>query len=69
MVFDRGLAAIKSLTARTSESGQTLAEYSLIIALIAIAAIIGITMVAGGVNSLWSGIRDEAEAAIDAMLS
>jgi Flp pilus assembly pilin Flp len=69
MVFVRGITALKQLTSRAGESGQTFVEYSLIVALIAIAAIIGITMVAGGVNSLWDWIGDEVGNAVDSVLT
>jgi Flp pilus assembly pilin Flp len=69
MVFERGLTALKRLTAGTGESGQTFIEYSLIISLIAIAAIVGITMVAGGVNSLWNWIGSSVGTAVDGVLN
>jgi Flp pilus assembly pilin Flp len=69
MAFNKVMTAVRSLITRTDESGQTLVEYSLIIGLIAIAAIIGITMVAGGVNSLWTWIGDSVGNAVDSVLS
>jgi Flp pilus assembly pilin Flp len=69
MALKRGLAALKKLIGTPGESGQTFVEYSLIIGLIAIAAIIGITMVAGGVNSLWNWIGTSVGDAVDSVLS
>jgi Flp pilus assembly pilin Flp len=69
MVFVRRFAALKLLTSRAHESGQTFVEYGLIISLIAIAAILGITMVAGGVNSLWNWIGSEVTNAVNSVLT
>jgi Flp pilus assembly pilin Flp len=50
------------------ESGQTLVEYGLIIGLVAIAAIVGISLVASQVDSLWGGIVADVAAAIAEVL-
>jgi len=50
------------------ESGQTLVEYGLIIGLIAIAAIVGISLVASQVDSLWGGNASQIAAAIAEVL-
>ena len=68
MAFERVTGALTGPSSGDQESGQTLVEYSLIIGLIAVAAIIGITMVAGGIDSLWSLIGDRAGNAIDSVL-
>jgi Flp pilus assembly pilin Flp len=69
MVLERVKAALKLHAWNGNESGQTLVEYSLIIGLIAVAAIIGITLVAGGIDSLWGWIGDEVSTAVDDVLS
>jgi Flp pilus assembly pilin Flp len=50
------------------ETGQTLVEYGMIIALVAIAAIVGISLVASQVDSLWGGIVTKAGDAITNVL-
>ena len=69
MAFERLEGALTRLAQRGGESGQTLVEYSLIIGLIAVAAILGVSMVAGGINSLWGWIGDEVTTAVDGVLS
>ena len=69
MVFERVKAVNRRLTAMRNEAGQTLVEYSLIIALIAVAAIVGITLVAGGIDSLWGWIGDSVSTAVDSVLT
>ena len=69
MILERVKAALKVQSWNGNESGQTLVEYSLIIGLIAVAAIIGITLVAGGIDSLWGWIGDEVSTAVDDVLS
>jgi Flp pilus assembly pilin Flp len=63
------LKAFPSWEPQPEESGQTLVEYSMLIALVAIAAIVGITAVAGGVDSLWGHIANQAGDAIRNVLS
>ncbi len=69
MVLERVKAAHEALAIKGSESGQALVEYGLIIGLIAVAAIFGIALVAGGVDSLWGWIGDEVSNAVDSVLT
>lgn len=41
------------------ESGQGLAEYGLILALVAIAAIVGLNALSGGINTRLQNVADE----------
>ena len=43
---------------RTEEEGQTLVEYALIIALIAIVLILALTALAGGIDEIFNYIAD-----------
>ena len=63
MFLDKAKTAFRR-TRFDNESGQTLVEYGLIIGLIAIAAIVGISLVASQVDSLWGGIVTKAGDAI-----
>ena len=69
MALTREMAALKGPSVKTDEFGQTLVEYSLIIALIAVAALVGISVVAGGVNSLWNWIGGEVTNAVTNVLT
>jgi Flp pilus assembly pilin Flp len=69
MVFESVMAVAKRLIRARDDAGQTLVEYSLIISLIAIAALVGITLVAGGIDSLWGWIGDEVSTAVDSVLT
>ena len=69
MAFERLEGALSRLAQRDGESGQTLVEYGLIIGLIAVTAIFGIGLMAGGVDSLWGWIGDEVTTAVDGVLS
>jgi Flp pilus assembly pilin Flp len=69
MALTREMAALKGSNVKTDEFGQTLVEYSLIIALIAVAALVGISVVAGGVNSLWNWIGGEVTNAVTNVLT
>ena len=69
MALTREMAALKGPNVKSDEFGQTLVEYSLIIALIAIAALVGISVVAGGVNSLWNWIGGEVTNAVTNVLT
>jgi len=53
---------------RNLEAGQTLVEYGLIVALIALGTISGLMLIAGDTNSLWSKIEDSLVAAFDNVL-
>ena len=44
------------------EEGQTLVEYGLIISLVALAVVAGLTLLAGGINGLFSTINDQLAA-------
>jgi len=54
---------------RNLESGQTLVEYGLIVALLALGTISGLMLVAGGTDSLWSKIEDALVAAFENVLA
>ncbi|HWO72770.1 MAG TPA: Flp family type IVb pilin [Dehalococcoidia bacterium] len=54
---------------RSLESGQTLVEYGLIVALLALGTISGLMLVAGGTDSLWSKIEDALVAAFENVLA
>ena len=51
------------------ESGQTLVEYGLIVALISIAAIAGVSLVASQVDSIWGGIASDVADAVTYLLT
>lgn len=65
MVLERALAIVKRSIAAVDESGQTLVEYSLIVALIAVAAMGTLSIVAGGNDSMWGLISGEVTKAFD----
>jgi Flp pilus assembly pilin Flp len=67
MFLDHISTAFRRLRSYT-ESGQTLVEYGLIVGLIAIAAIAGVSLVAGSVDGLWGQIVDKAGTAIAEVL-
>ena len=48
--------AFSRARARTAQAGQGLAEYALILALIAIASIVAITFMGGSINSMLSDL-------------
>jgi len=63
MFLAKIMAAFKHLVP-DSQAGQTLVEYGMIIGLVAVAAIVGISLVADSVDSLWGGIATKAGDAI-----
>lgn len=63
MLLEKMMTAIRRLKLE-AESGQTLVEYGMIIGLIAVAAIVGISLVADEVGSLWGGNADSIGTAI-----
>jgi Flp pilus assembly pilin Flp len=68
MIFENVVSAFKRLVS-SRESGQSLVEYSMIIGLIAIAAIAGISLVSSQVGSLWGGIVSDVTDAVTSVLS
>ena len=50
------LAYMRARLGVSDETGQTLVEYALIISLIAVAAIIALTFLSDGINSIFSQI-------------
>ena len=68
MFLELTMTKIKHLMKR-SESGQTLVEYSLIIALIGVASIVGVILVTDQVDSLWGGIASDVATAVENVLS
>ena len=49
------------------EDGQALVEYSLILALIALAALTGLATMSGGIDGMYTTIRGVAESMADAL--
>jgi len=52
-------SALMSLLHRTDEDGQGLAEYALILALIAVLAIAAVTFLGGQINSILSNVGNK----------
>jgi pilus assembly protein Flp/PilA len=48
--------AVGRVPARLKQSGQGLAEYALILALIAVASIVAVTFMGGSINSMLSDL-------------
>jgi Flp pilus assembly pilin Flp len=68
MILNNVVSAFRHLMS-SKESGQSLVEYSMIIGLIAIAAIAGISLVSSQVGSLWGGIVSDVTEAVKGVLS
>jgi pilus assembly protein Flp/PilA len=51
------LAYIRARLAR--EEGQALVEYALILSLIAVAAVVALTFLSGGINGLFSNVTSK----------
>lgn len=67
MIIEKVTSAFKHLKL-DRQTGQTLVEYGLIIGLVAIAAIVGISLVASQVDSLWGGIATKVGDAVAGVL-
>lgn len=68
MILTYALAALARYGPRRGESAQTLVEYSLIIGLVAVAAVAGLSLMAQDVDSLWGNIDKQVAAAISSVL-
>ena len=64
MVFER----VMTRYFKRDEAGQSMVEYGLIIALIAVAAIAGLSLMADGVGSLWGWIGSEVTNAVESVM-
>jgi Flp pilus assembly pilin Flp len=49
------------------EEGQALVEYSLILALVALAAITGVATMSGGIDGMYTTVREIATAMADSL--
>jgi Flp pilus assembly pilin Flp len=58
-LMNRALTSLYLRKARAQEEGQTMAEYALILALIAVVAVIAITALGGDVSAAFQNIADE----------
>ena len=61
--FKRGNAIIRKLLSILwrDDSGQDLAEYALLLALIAIVAISSLIVIGGGISDIFTGVGNELE--------
>jgi Flp pilus assembly pilin Flp len=56
------LIRLKLLARRLEdECGQTLAEYGLILGLVALAGLLGVTIMVGGVNGLYNTVQSASD--------
>lgn len=63
-MFSKINEALRNLFARVQdETGQALAEYGLIIALVAVAAIAALVLLAGGITDVFTNVSGELSGA------
>ena len=68
MSMSKIMAVTKRQVSDLDESGQTLVEYGLILTLVAMVGMLGVVLVAGSVDSMWSYVGDQVSNAIDSVV-
>lgn len=53
------LALLSFWTAKTEDRGATMVEYALLVSLIAIVAIVGVTLFGSALSTFFSGLADQ----------